>query len=143
MNDDYDFEMSWKVRDYECDLQGIVNNAIYMHYLEFTRNEFLNQTGTNLGDLHAMGIDIVLARITMSLKTPLRPGDEVLSKMKISKEKIKYVFNQDLYRKSDNKIVCRAIVELVSLINGKLGNSKIVDKLLLTQIKDKNDSKFS
>lgn len=143
MNDDYDFEMSWKVRDYECDLQGIVNNAIYMHYLEFTRNEFLNQTGTNLGDLHAMGIDIVLARITMSLKTPLRPGDEVLSKMKISKEKIKYVFNQDLYRKSDNKIACRAIVELVCLINGKLGNSEIVDKLLLTQLKDRNDSKLS
>ena len=43
MADDYIFEMSWKVRDYECDLQGIVNNAVYMHYLEFTRNEFLNK----------------------------------------------------------------------------------------------------
>ena len=131
MADDYIFEMSWKVRDYECDLQGIVNNAVYMHYLEFTRNEFLNKTGTNLADLHAMGIDIVLARITMALKTPLRPGDEVLSKMKIHKEKIKYVFDQDLFRKSDNKIACKATVELVSVINGKLGNSEVVDKLLL------------
>ena len=131
MSDESFFEMSWKVRDYECDLQGIVNNAVYMHYLEYTRNEFLNTTGKNLADLHAMGIDIVLARITMALKTPLRPGDEVLSKMKIHKEKIKYVFEQDLYRKSDNKIACKATVELVSVINGKLGNSEVVDKLLL------------
>ena len=130
MSDESFFEMSWKVRDYECDLQGIVNNAVYMHYLEYTRNEFLNTTGKNLADLHAMGIDIVLARITMALKTPLRPGDEVLSKMKIHKEKIKYVFEQDLYRKSDNKIACKATVELVSLINGKLGNSEYVDNLL-------------
>ena len=130
MSDESFFEMSWKVRDYECDLQGIVNNAVYMHYLEYTRNEFLNTTGKNLADLHAMGIDIVLARITMALKTPLRPGDEVLSKMKIHKEKIKYVFEQDLYRKSDNKIACKATVELVSLINGKLGNSEYVDDLL-------------
>ena len=101
-----------------------------MHYLEYTRNEFLNTTGKNLADLHAMGIDIVLARITMALKTPLRPGDEVLSKMKIHKEKIKYVFEQDLYRKSDNKIACKATVELVSLINGKLGTSEYVDDLL-------------
>ena len=134
MAENYIFEMDWKVRDYECDLQGIVNNAVYMHYLEYTRNEFLNQTGTNLADLHAMGIDIVLARITMALKTPLRPGDEVLSKLNLHKERIKYVFEQDLYRKSDNKIACKATVELVCLINGKLGNSEVVDNLLLKRV---------
>ena len=131
MDNEKVFEMSWKVRDYECDLQGIVNNAVYMHYLEYTRNEFLNQTGTNLADLHAQGIDIVLARITMALKTPLRPGDEVLSKLRLHKERIKYVFEQELYRKSDEKLACKASVELVCVINGKLGNSEFVDKLLL------------
>ncbi len=131
MDNEKVFEMSWKVRDYECDLQGIVNNAVYMHYLEYTRNEFLNQTGTNLADLHAQGIDIVLARITMALKTPLRPGDEVLSKLRLHKERIKYVFEQELYRKSDEKLACKASVELVCVINGKLGNSELVDKLLL------------
>ena len=29
----YIFELKDKVRDYECDLQGIVNNANYQHYL--------------------------------------------------------------------------------------------------------------
>ncbi len=131
MTNDCLFEMSWKVRDYECDLQGIVNNAVYMHYLEFTRNEFLNKTGTNLADLHAQGIDIVLARITMALKTPLKPGDEVLSRLDLHKERIKYVFEQELYRKSDKKLACKATVELVCVVNGKLSDSEIVDNLLL------------
>ena len=29
----YIYELEMKVRDYECDLQGIVNNANYQHYL--------------------------------------------------------------------------------------------------------------
>ena len=41
----YIYELTMKVRDYECDLQGIVNNANYQHYLEHTRHEFLLSTG--------------------------------------------------------------------------------------------------
>ena len=29
----YIYELKLKVRDYECDLQGIVNNANYQHFL--------------------------------------------------------------------------------------------------------------
>ena len=28
------YEMEMMVRDYECDMQGIVNNAVYQNYLE-------------------------------------------------------------------------------------------------------------
>ena len=44
-----------KVRDYECDLQGIVNNANYQHYLEHTRHEFLLSTGVSFAALHEQG----------------------------------------------------------------------------------------
>ena len=44
----YIYELKLKVRDYECDLQGIVNNANYQHYLEHTRHEFLTSIATAL-----------------------------------------------------------------------------------------------
>ena len=46
----YIYELEMKVRDYECDLQGIVNNANYQHYLEHTRHEFL--TSVEIGRAH-------------------------------------------------------------------------------------------
>ena len=42
---EYIFELEMQVRDYECDMEGIVNNAIYQHYLEHTRHEFLASSG--------------------------------------------------------------------------------------------------
>ena len=44
---EYVFTMKMSVRDYECDLQGIVNNANYLHYIEHTRHEFLKHAGAN------------------------------------------------------------------------------------------------
>ncbi len=40
------------MRDYECDLQGVVNNSNYQHYMEHTRHEFLESLGENFGAMH-------------------------------------------------------------------------------------------
>ena len=45
MCDKYIYELTMKVRDYEVDAEGIVNNANYLHYLEHTRHEFCEQAG--------------------------------------------------------------------------------------------------
>ena len=39
------FETEMEVRDYECDIEGIVNNANYLHYFEHTRHRFLKYAG--------------------------------------------------------------------------------------------------
>ncbi len=80
VNMNYIYELPMKVRDYECDLQGIVNNANYQHYLEHTRHEFLLSAGVSFAGLHEQGVDPVVARINMAFKTPLRSGDEFVSK---------------------------------------------------------------
>lgn len=126
---DFIFELEMKVRDYECDLQGIVNNANYQHYIEHTRHEYLNSRNISFAKLHEDGIDAVVARITMSFKVPLKSGDEFISKLAVQKEGIKYVFYQNIYRKSDMKLVLKAVVDTVTLINGHLGTCEILDAI--------------
>lgn len=129
MTDKYIYELPMKVRDYECDLQGIVNNANYQHYLEHTRHEFLLSVGVSFAELHRQGVDPVVARISMAFKTPLRSGDEFLSKLYLKKEGIKYVFYQDIFRKSDGKVAIKSVVETVCVVNGRLSGSDLFDKL--------------
>lgn len=125
----YIYELKMKVRDYECDLQGIVNNANYQHYLEHTRHEFLTSTGVSFAQLHQEGIDPVVARINMAFKTPLRSGDEFVSKLYLRKESIKYVFYQDIFRLPDLKMALKSTVEVVCLIDGRLGDSELFERV--------------
>ena len=118
----YIYTLRMKVRDYECDLQGIVNNANYQHYIEHTRHEFLLSHGVSFARLHDEGIDCVVARLTMQFKVPLRSGDEFDSRLWIKKEGIRYVFMQDIYRASDQKLCIRAQVDAVCIINGTLAD---------------------
>lgn len=132
----YIYELKMKVRDYECDLQGIVNNANYQHYLEHTRHEFLTAAGMSFARLHEEGIDPVVARLTMAFKTPLKSGDEFLSRLYLKKEGIKYVFYQDIYRASDEKMVIKATVETVCLVNGRLSDSSVFDQTFSSYLND-------
>lgn len=116
----YVFELTLKVRDYECDLQGIVNNANYLHYTEHTRHEFLLSRRVSFADLHARGIDAVVARMQVQFKTPLRSGDELLSCLAVRKEGLRYVFIQDIFRKKDMKVAFKSTVDTVCLVNGRL-----------------------
>lgn len=115
------------VRDYECDIQGIVNNANYLHYIEHTRHLFLLSTGLSFSQMHEKGIDAVVARMSLQYKVPLRCDDQFISRLGIAKEGLRYVFHQDIYRASDDKLCFRSTVELVVLINGRLGNSPDYD----------------
>ena len=118
----YLYKLTFKVRDYECDLQGIVNNANYQRYTEHARHEFLRAHGVSFADLHARGIDAVVAGMQMRFKTPLRSGDTFESCLALRKEGIKYVFVQDIYRLPDHKAVFKSTVEAVCVINGKLSD---------------------
>ncbi len=116
----YTYELEFKVRDYEYDLQGIVNNSVYQNYLEHTRHEFLLDKNISFSDLHNQGIDAVVARVQIAYKNSLRPKDSFISKLYVQKEGVKYVFHQAIFRKSDNKMCIKAKIESVITQNGKL-----------------------
>lgn len=128
--DKYIFELKMKVRDYECDLQGIVNNANYQHYIEHTRHEFLLANNISFAKLHEQGTDAVVARLTMQFKTPLKSGDEFVSKLYIKKDGLRYIFIQDIFRLPDMKVVIKAQVDAVCLVNGKLSESPEMNNLV-------------
>lgn len=116
------------VRDYECDIEGIVNNANYLHYAEHTRHLFLKQCGLSFAQMHQKGVDAVVARMNLQYKVPLTCDDEFISRLAMTKEGLRYIFHQDIYRASDEKLCFRAAVEIVCLVNGRLGASKEYDK---------------
>jgi acyl-CoA thioester hydrolase len=69
------FKLDLEVRDYECDIEGIVNNAVYMNYLEHTRHAFLKHKGLNFAELTQKGIRLVVIHIEADYLYPLRSGD--------------------------------------------------------------------
>ena len=122
-------ELRLKVRDYECDLQGIVNNANYQHYLEHARHEFLEQAGANFGELHKQGIDAMVARVEIDYKVSLTSGDRFVVRLNIAREGAKLVFFEDIYRLSDNKLCVRGRVESICVQNGKLTRGELFDEV--------------
>ena len=125
----YVFETRMEVRDYECDIEGIVNNANYLHYIEHTRHLFLRSLGVSFADMHARGNDAVVARMTLQYKMPLRCDDEFISRLALQKEGVRYVFHQDLFRAADNQLAFRSKVELVCLVDGKLATESEYDEV--------------
>ena len=125
----YIFSHEMKVRDYECDLQGIVNNANYQHYMEHSRHEFLESLGVNFGKLHEDGIDAMVAKITIEYKIPLRSGDRFVVGINIQRQGAKIVFHQDIYRLSDGKLCTKGIVESICVENGRLTRGEIFDEV--------------
>ena len=126
----YLFQLEDKVRDYECDLQGVVNNANYQHYMEHTRHEFLESLGENFGAMHEQGIDAFVSRVDIQYKHSLRSGDRYRSCLNLSKKGPKLIFEQDIYRLSDGALATRGTVESVVVQNGRLTRGEYFDEVL-------------
>jgi len=116
----YLHSLEFAVRDYECDLQGVVNNANYQHYLEHARHEFLISRGISFAQLHEEGIDLIVTKIEIEYKYPLRSRDRFIVKTSIQREgNIRLVFLQDIYKLPDMKLVVCARITGAATKNGK------------------------
>ena len=117
--DDFVFSLEMLVRDYECDLQGIVNNAVYQNYLEHTRHEYLKSIGIDFKEFTDRGINLVVVRVELDYKFPLTSGDQFTVRLNFVREsKVKFAFLQNIYRLSDEKLILQGKVIGVAL-NGR------------------------
>ena len=120
----YIFTLEMKVRDYEVDSEGIVNNANYLHYLEHTRHEFCSMAGFSFRKMQESGIIPVLNRIEVDYKTPLRSGDVMESRLWVEMKGVRFVFHQDIYNKVTGELSVKAVVSCVCLENGRLSRGE-------------------
>jgi acyl-CoA thioester hydrolase len=108
------------VRDYECDLQGVVNNANYQHYLEHARHEYLISIGVSFFDLHTEGIDLIVTKVEIEYKYPLKSRDKFIVTVEIEREgNARLCFIQEIYRQTDNKLIVKAWVTGVATRKGR------------------------
>lgn len=110
------FKLDFEVRDYECDMEGIVNNAVYLNYLEHARHAFLKHKRYTFGAFIQQGIQLVVIRIEADYLFPLRSGDTFQVTAKIERiSKLRFVFSQDIARVQDQKPIMKAKVFCTSL----------------------------
>jgi acyl-CoA thioester hydrolase len=114
------FSLGFVVRDYECDLQGVVNNANYQHYLEHARHQFLISMGVSFVELHNEGIDLIVTKVEIEYKYPLRSRDEFNVTVSIQREgNARILFVQEIFRLSDLKLIVKARVTGVATKKGR------------------------
>ena len=106
-----ELELELKVRDYECDMDHVVNNAVYLNYLEHARHEFLAGIGINFGELSKQGVSLVVTRVEADFKASLVSGDvfHVRTSLK-RKGRIRLEFHQTIHRSSDDRLMLSAVV---------------------------------
>jgi acyl-CoA thioester hydrolase len=108
------------VRDYECDLQGIVNNSVYLNYLEHARHTALLARNIDFAKLHTEGVDLVVSRIEIDYKQSLTSGEKFVIESSMHREgHLRVIFNQKIFRLPDNKLVVNAKVIGVGLLRGR------------------------
>lgn len=118
--DDNYSSLELEVRDYECDVQGVVNNANYQHYLEHARHKFLLSKGVSFMELHQEGLDLVVTKVEINYKYPLKSRDRFVIRTSIRREgNVRLVFVQSIYRQPDEKLIIEAEVTGAATRNGK------------------------
>ena len=94
-----------KVRTYECDSYGHVNNANYLNYLEYARYEFLRDAGFDYPAMIKAGYGVYVARIEIDYKKPALADDELLIESRpVKKGAVSGVIAQEI-RRGDELLV--------------------------------------
>ena len=115
----YSHHLEFKVRDYECDLQGVVNNGVYQNYLEHARHEFLLSHGINFAEVTAAGINLVVTRAELDYKKSLVSNDLFVVRSRIRRaSRVRFEFLQDIFRLPEETLM------LVARITGTALNQQ-------------------
>ncbi|MDO4695609.1 thioesterase family protein [Porphyromonas sp.] len=126
----YAYLIEMKVRDYECDLQGVVNNANYQRYMEHARHEFLETLGDNFSRMHDNGYDAMVARVEIDYKKSLRSGDYFFVGLNLYKQGPKLIFEQDVINCDSLELAAKGKISVVVVKDGVLTRGEYLDDMV-------------
>lgn len=112
------FELEMKVRDYEVDAEGIVNNARYLNYMEHTRHEFCDSAGLSFRRMRELGMSPVVSHIDIRYKTSLGLGERFVSRLTLERKGPRFIFRQWISN-SRGDLCAEALITIVNVIDGR------------------------
>ena len=124
----YTHRLEFKVRDYECDMQGVVNNSVYQNYLEHARHDFLLCKGIDFAEMTSRGIHLMVVRAELDYHKSLKSNDEFVVCSNIQRvSKLRFAFMQDIYCSSDQKLMLQA--KIIGTSINQRGRPFVADEL--------------
>ncbi|MBN2410060.1 acyl-CoA thioesterase [candidate division KSB1 bacterium] len=108
------FMVTVKVRSYELDSFGHVNNAVYFNYLEYARCEYMLQRGLSFDDFHKWNIFPYVTRSEIEYKSPARVDNLLEICGKITEwRKVGFTLEYEVLNKSTGRLCATAKMSFV------------------------------
>lgn len=109
------FAINMKVRDYELDQYGVVNNAVYLNYLQHVREEWMHHIGFNSGEFAKSGNALALSECNVKYMRPLRTRDMFNSRAWVTKvSATSFHLYQELVKIEQDEQACKEEVALIA-----------------------------
>lgn len=130
----YLFKSTVIVREWETDMQGVVNNAHYHNLLQQTRIEFLSSIGIDVRQWSLeRDIDFVVYETSIQYRRPVIPGETFVSGLNLRREGVRFVYTQEL-RREDGTLCIKARIDVVIGYKGKLTRGDVFADYLRNRI---------